>query len=341
MMKNLRAVITPGLDLEKAIAISEFDAPQPKADEVIVRMRACSLNYRDLIISEGGYPGINAGESIVPLSDGSGEVIQVGSNVTKWKVGDRVISSFFQDWIDGPFLAAHMKTALGGGIDGVLCTLRAFPEHGLARLSDKLTWEEGATLPCAALTAWHALFEKSSLDPSQTVLTLGTGGVSTFALQFAKKSGAKVIATSSSIHKLKRLEQMGADEIINYQENPDWDQIVLKKTQGKGVDHVIEVGGAGTMPRSMAALKNGGRLSLIGRLTGIEDRIDPRPIMGKGLSVQGIYVGSVAMLERMSSAIEQNSIEPIIDKVFPIQEAAAAYKHLRGASHFGKIVITL
>ena len=335
------AQLVPGTSLVEALRIERVDAPVPGKGDVLVRMRAASLNYRDLIVVQGAYAGIREGKRLIPLSDGAGEIVETGAGVTRWQKGDRVVSSFFQDWLDGRFLPAHMQSALGGGIDGVLAEYRVFPETGLARLPAHLSYEQGATLPCAALTAWHALFEKSPLLPGETVLVLGTGGVSVFALQFAHLAGAKVIATSSSDAKLARMEQLGASGLVNYRTRPDWDQAVLDLTDGVGVDHVIEVGGGGTFPRSLTASRTGGRISLIGRLTGIEDRVDPRPIMAKGLTVQGIYVGSVAMLERMTRAIDANGMEPVIDRSFAMENAGEAYAYLESGQHFGKVVIQI
>jgi NADPH:quinone reductase-like Zn-dependent oxidoreductase len=340
--RTMKAVsLTPGAPLATALKVKRLDTPTPGAGEVLVRMRAASLNFRDLIVAQGAYAGLEQGKALIPLSDGAGEVVATGSGVTRWQAGDRVMASFFQGWRDGRFLPAHMKSALGGGIDGVLAEYRVFAETGLVRLPAHLSYEQGATLPCAALTAWHALFEKAPLLPGETVLVLGSGGVSVFALAFARAAGARVIATSSSEDKLARLEQLGADGLVNYRSRPDWDQAVLELTAGDGVDHVIEVGGAGTLTRSMAAARTGGRISLIGRLTGIEDRIEPRPIMARGLTVQGIYVGSAAMLERMAKAIESNAMTPLIDCTFGIDDSADAYAHLASGRHFGKVVIRI
>lgn len=330
-----------GKSAAQRLSIQDHETPAPGTGEVLVRMRAASLNFRDLIVAQGAYAGTPQGSGLIPLSDGAGEVVATGGDVTRWQKGDRVVSSFFQDWLDGRFLAAHMQSALGGAIDGVLAEYRLFPETGLCRMPSHFSFEQGATLPCAALTAWHALFEKSPLLPGDTVLVLGTGGVSVFALQFSRIAGVKVIATSSSDKKLARMEQLGAFGLVNYRAQPDWEKAVLDLTGEAGVDHVIEVGGGGTLARSMTAARTGGRISLIGRLTGIEDRVDPRPIMAKGLTVQGIYVGSVAMLERMSRAIEASRMEPIIDRTFAIEDIAEAYAYLESGKHCGKVVVQI
>ncbi len=335
------AQVIPGKSGKEALSIEEIAKPVAGRGEVLVRMHAASLNFRDLIVAQGMYAGTQDNARLIPLSDGAGEVIETGEGVSRWHTGDRVVSSFFQGWIDGGFLPAHMPTALGGGLDGVLAEYRVFSETGLARMPARLSFEQGSTLPCAALTAWHALFEKTTLRPGETILVLGSGGVSLFALQFARLAGAQVIATSSSDDKLARLKTMGASGLVNYKTHPDWEEPVLDLTGGTGVDHVIEVGGGGTFERSLAAARTGGRVSLIGRLTGIGDRIDPRPIMAKGLTVQGIYVGSLAMLERMNSAVESSGLEPVIDRVFPLAETADAYEYLASGKHFGKVVIRI
>ncbi len=338
-MKAIR--ILPGRPLPEALSNEDVDTPVPGHGQVLVRMRAASLNFRDLIVAQGTYPGTDPETGLIPLSDGAGEIVATGSGVTRWREGDRVVANFFQNWLDGRFQPAHMQSALGGGINGVLAEYKVFAQTGIARMPAHLSFEQAATLPCAALTAWHALFERATLLPGETVLVLGTGGVSVFALQFARLAGANVIATSSSDDKLGQVKKLGATGLINYRSRPDWDQAVLELTDGVGVDHVIEVGGAGTFPRSLSAARTGGRISLIGRLTGIENRVDPRPIMAKGLTVYGIYVGSVAMLERMIRGIDASGIEPIIDHSFTIEEASDAYAHLESGKHFGKIVIRI
>jgi len=338
-MKTIQ--LHPGKPLQKALELRETDTPVPGDGQVLVRMHAASLNFRDLIVAQGAYPGTSKERGLIPLSDGAGEVVAIGNDVTRWQPGDRVVASFFQDWLDGRFQPAHMQSALGGGVDGVLAEYRLFAQTGLARIPAHLSFEQAATLPCAALTAWHALFERAALLPGETVLVLGTGGVSMFALQLAQLAGAKVIATSSSDDKLKRVAELGATGLVNYRKQPEWDKAVLDLTNGHGVDQVIEVGGAGTFPRSLAAARTGGRVSLIGRLTGIEDRIDPRPIMAKGLTVYGIYVGSVAMLERMMRGIEASGLVPIIDRRFTIEQTSDAYVYLESGKHFGKVVISI
>jgi NADPH:quinone reductase-like Zn-dependent oxidoreductase len=301
-------------------------------------MRAASLNYRDLVVIAGQYdrapqPGR------VPLSDGAGEVVAIGSAVRKFKVGDRVAGCFFQGWPSGCFNASMHRTALGGAIDGILAEQVTFREEGLVHLPLDYSFEEGATLPCAAVTAWQALIEKGGLAPGETVLLLGTGGVSIFALQLAKAAGAKVIITSSSNEKLQRARKLGADEVINYRVEKDWGKIAAKLSGNDGVDHVVEVGGAGTLAHSIRACRFGGKIELIGILAGREAAAEVFPIVTKGAAIFGIYVGSREMFENLIRALEQTGIKPVIDKVFPFESAREAYKYMKSGSHFGKIVI--
>ncbi|MBL8672779.1 MAG: NAD(P)-dependent alcohol dehydrogenase [Alphaproteobacteria bacterium] len=318
------------------------ERPEPACGpgEVLLRVRAASLNFRDLNLVEGRR-GPARPDGFVPCSDGAGEVVAVGAGVRRLKPGDRAVACFFQGWADGDIRAETMQTALGGALDGILAERVALAADALLPLPPGLSFEEGATLPCAAVTAWHALVEKGGLAPGQTIVLLGTGGVSIFALQFAKAAGARVILTSSSEEKLAAARRLGADATINYKATPDWDQQVLALTGGVGADHVVEVGGAGTLPRSLQAVRFGGRVSLIGVLTGAQPLADPYPILRKSIVVQGIYVGSRAMQERMHRAIVQAGIKPVIDRVFPFEEAPAAYRYMKAAGHFGKIVIRM
>jgi NADPH:quinone reductase-like Zn-dependent oxidoreductase len=329
----------PKLGLEN-LALVERPMPRPSAREVVVKLHAVSLNYRDLLFAWGLYnphPRLPA----VPCSDGAGEVTDVGTEVTRWKVGDRVCPSFMQGWIDGPVTPAKPRTALGGGdLDGVLREYGAFHEDGLVPVPQHLSYEEAATLPCAALTAWHALVHFGKIKAGDTILTLGTGGVSVFAIQFAKLHGARVIATSSSDEKLARVRKLGADETINYTTTPEWEKEVLRLTEGAGVDHVVEVGGAGTLPRSINATRMGGLVSVIGVLSQ-GPGLDPMKILMKSLQVHGIFVGSRRMFEEMNRAISLGHLKPLIDKVFDFDQARAALEHLRSGAHFGKVVIRI
>jgi NADPH:quinone reductase-like Zn-dependent oxidoreductase len=275
----------------------------------------------------------------VPFSDGAGEIAAVGSNVTRWKVGDRVCPIFIQGWIEGePSMQKNRATLGAGAMDGVLREYGAFNENGLVRIPEYLSFEEAATLPCAAVTAWDALVCSGKLKAGETVLTLGTGGVSIFALQFAKLHGAKVIITSSSDQKLARARELGADETINYKNVPDWDKEVLRLMNRVGVDHVIEVGGTGTLSKSLNSARVGGHVALIGVLT-TEGDFNPLSVLMKGVRLQGIFVGSRQMFEDMNRAIEANRMKPVIDKVFSFDEVDEALKYMESGSHFGKIVI--
>lgn len=314
--------------------------PIPAAGQALVHIRACSLNYRDLMVIKGLYnPKMPLPR--VPFSDACGVVEAVGQGVTRVKVGDRVMPIFMQTWIDGPLTDEKSLSALGGAIDGVLAEHAAFDAEGLVHVPAHLSDEEAACLPCAAVTAWNALIVQGKLRAGDVVLVQGTGGVSLFALQFAKAHGARVIATSGSDAKLKRARELGADEGINYKTTPDWDKAVLDLTGGAGVDHVVEVGGAGTLERSLRAVRAGGQVSLIGVLTGLTQDLNIAPILMKQIRIQGIYVGSRAMFERMNRAITINRIVPVVDKVFEFGKAADALGHMESAGHFGKIVVRL
>ena len=316
----------------------ERDEPQAAAREVIVRFHAASLNYRDLMFVKGTY-NPKAKLPAVPFSDGAGEVVATGGEVTRWKIGDRVCPIFTQGWIEGAPTLQKNRTALGAGDrEGVLREYGAFDENGLVKIPESLSYEEAATLPCAAVTAWNALVRSGNLQAGETVLTLGTGGVSVFALQFAKMHGARVVATSSSDEKLERAKELGASLLINYRSKPDWDKEVLSLTNKTGVDHVIEVGGAGTLGKSLNSVRVGGHVALIGVLAGGGD-FDPRGILMKSIRLQGIYVGSREMFEELNRAIEANGIKPVIGKTFAFAEAREALRYMESGSHFGKIVI--
>lgn len=320
------------------LALVDRDKPQPGANEVIVKFHAASLNYRDLMFVKGVY-NPKAKLPAVPFSDGAGEVTVAGDHVTRWKVGDRVCPIFTQGWIEGePSMQKNRATLGAGAMDGVLREYGAFDENGLVRIPEHLSFEEAATLPCAAVTAWDALVESGHLKAGQTVLALGTGGVSIFALQFAKMHGARVIITSSSDEKLERAKGMGADETINYKSAQDWDKEVLNRTNKIGVDHVIEVGGSGTLSKSLNSVCVGGHVALIGVLASGGD-FNPLSVLMKSVRLQGILVGSRRMFEEMNSAIEAGKLKPVIDKTFAFEEAREALKYMESGSHFGKIVI--
>ena len=321
------------------LALVERDEPRPGPADVLVRFHAASLNYRDLMVVSGTYnPRMKL--PAVPLSDGAGEVAEIGAGVTKWKVGDRVMPIFAQRWFDGDTTEEKRRTSLGAGAqwDGVLREFAAFDQDGLVRVPDHLSYEEAATLPCAALTAWHALAVSGDLKAGQTVLTLGTGGVSIFALQLAKLFGARVIATTGSDDKVAKLRDLGADEIINYKTREDWETAVLELTGKKGVDHVVEVGGSGTLAKSLNAVRLGGHVAMIGALSGPGD-FNPVTVFMKAVRLQGIFVGSKTMFEDLLRAIDSNKLEPVIDKVFEFDEAREAMHYMQSGAHFGKVVI--
>ena len=334
-MKAYQIQTAAGIDGLKLVDLPE---PKPGAGQIVVRVRATSLNYRDTAVVSGMYPGQKL--PVIPLSDGAGEVVAVGTGVARVQVGDRVAGIFFQDWISGKLTREKIKSALGGAIDGMLAEYVVLSQDGVVLLPAHFSYEEGATLPCAAVTAWQALVHRGGLFAGETVLLLGTGGVSIFALQFAKILGAKVIITSSSDEKLARATQMGADETINYKTFPNWEETVYELTQQQGVDQVIEVGGAGTLEKSLKSASVGGRISLIGVLGGAGE-VNHVNILQKSIDVQGIYVGSREMFEAMNRAISLHRIKPVVDRVFPLTAAPDAYRYLQSGSHFGKVVIQL
>jgi NADPH:quinone reductase-like Zn-dependent oxidoreductase len=334
-MKAYQIQTATGIDGLKWVDLPE---PKPSAGQVLVKVHATSLNYRDTAVVNGMYPGQML--SVIPLSDGAGEVVAIGEGVTRVQVGDRVAGIFFQDWISGKLTREKIKSALGGAINGMLAEYVVLSQDGVVLLPEHLSYEEGATLPCAAVTAWQALVHRGGLIAGETVLLLGTGGVSIFALQFAKILGAKVIITSSSDEKLAQAKQLGADETINYKTFPNWEEKVYELTQQQGVDQVIEVGGAGTLEKSLRSAAVGGRISLIGVLAGAGE-VNHTQILMKCIDVQGIYVGSREMFEAMNRAINFHCIKPVIDRVFPFDEALEAYRCLQSGSHFGKVVIQL
>jgi NADPH:quinone reductase-like Zn-dependent oxidoreductase len=323
------------------IALTSVEVAEPGPHEVLVSLHAASLNYRDLMVILGLYnPKMELPRTLG--SDAAGIVTAVGSAVTHFKTGDRVATLFFQDWLDGPFTPTTGKSGLGGPIDGAFTTTRLFSEHGLIHIPGHLTDDEAATLPCAALTAWNALVEKGNLHAGQTVLVLGTGGVSLFALQIAKLHGARVIVTSSSDEKLQRASALGADETINYRTTPAWDKAVKDLTNGLGADHVVEVGGSNTLALSASAAAFNAHIYIIGVLSGTDGPgLEPRQALVKSLNIHGVYVGSRAMFARMNAAFTIGKTKPVIDRVFPLTAAREAFEHMQNGSHFGKIILSL
>jgi len=321
------------------LSVSELEQPSPGESEVLVRLHAASLNYRDLMMVEGTYnPKLKL--PLIPFSDGAGEVIAVDDAVTRWKPGDRVCPIFMQGWIDGELDHKKSKTTLGGDLNGCLREFGVFREDGLVSIPEHLSYEEASCLPCAGVTAWNALMVSGGLKKGESVLVQGTGGVSLFALQFSKLAGAHVIATSSSDEKLAKAKELGADETINYREHEDWDSVVLELTNKRGVDHVVEVGGPGTMQRSMRAAKMQGHIAVIGVVAGSGD-FSNVPIFMKALRLIGVFVGSREMFEEMNTAIEQTRIRPVVDRVFDFGSVSDALNYMRSAKHFGKIVVSI
>lgn len=330
--------IRDGFGIDR-LTLAERPEPRPGAGQVLVRVKAVSVNYRDLLVVKGLYnPRLPL--PLVPFSDGAGEVMAVGPGVSRVKARDRVAGIFMQGWQAGELTEAKAETALGGAIDGMLAEYVLLHEEGVVQIPEHLSFEEGATLPCAAVTAWHAVIEEG-VKPGDTVLTIGTGGVSLFALQFARMAGARLIATSRSDEKLERALRLGASDGINTTAVPDWDRRVWELTGRSGADLVVEVGGAGTLPKSLRSVRYGGRISLIGVLTGATGEVNPLPAVMKGVRVQGILVGSREMFERMNRAITLHRLQPVIDRVFPFAETPEALRYLESGAHFGKVVITL
>lgn len=322
-----------------ALQLVERERLRLAAHDVRVRVDAVSLNYRDLSIARSMARRPVHGPRVIAASDGAGAVAEVGDAVTRFRVGDRVAAIFFPDWQAGPLEAAYHTKALGGTVDGMLAEEAVVHEDALVAVPQHLSIEEAATLPCAGVTAWHALFESAHVGPGSTVLVQGTGGVSVFGLQLAKAAGARVIVTSKSEAKRARALAMGADHAIDYASTPNWGEAALAWTNGAGVDVVVEVGGPGTFDQSVAALRSGGTMSLLGVLTGLKGEVNTYGIFHKGLHVQGIYVGSRAMFEALNRALTATAVRPIVDRVFPFAEARKAYDHLASGTHFGKVVI--
>jgi NADPH:quinone reductase-like Zn-dependent oxidoreductase len=320
------------------LIIEDRADPKPGRGEILVRVRASSLNYHDFAVVMGAIP---TPDGRIPMSDGAGEVVAVGEGTSKFKVGDKVLSLFFPGWHSGTPLISGFGGVPGDGADGFGAELVAAPETAFSRMPEGYSFEEAATLPCAALTAWRALMVEARIKPGDWVLTQGTGGVSIFALQFAKAAGARVIATSSSDEKLKRLKALGADHLINYKDTPAWGKKAKELTGGRGVDEVVEIGGPGTLAQSIAASRMGGHISLIGVLTGVSGEVPTAALFSMNITLAGITVGSAMMQEDMISAIEANGIKPVLDQTFPLAKIADAFAHQASQKHFGKIIVSI
>jgi NADPH:quinone reductase-like Zn-dependent oxidoreductase len=321
-----------------ALVIVDPPVPKPLYRQVLVKVAACSLNFRDLSIVRGRYH-MQARDNVIPLSDGAGEVVETGPGVLRVKAGDKVAGSFFQRWPGGEPGPHAAASALGGPIDGMLAEYAVLEEDGVVKLPEHLSFEEGATLPCAGVTAWSAIMHHGKLIAGQSVLLQGTGGVSIFGLQLARMMGITAVITSSSDEKLARAKALGAAYGINYKTTPEWDKAARAFTGGRGVDQVLEVGGAGTLVRSFGAIGVGGKISIIGGLSGGASEFNAGLIFSRRANVQGIAVGSMQMFEAMNGAIAANRMQPVIDRVFGFEEAQAAFRHMEAGAHFGKIVV--
>lgn len=335
-MKVIEIQKATGID---GLALATRPAPaEPGPKQVLIKMRAAALNFRDLLIVNGVYnPALRVPH--VPLSDGVGDVVAVGEQVTRVKAGDRVAGTFSQNWLSGELTPEKARPTLGGDVDGVLAEYVVLHEDGLVHVPAHLTDEEAATLPCSAVTAWNALTAEGHVKAGDTVLVQGTGDVSLAAIQFAHLLGTRVIVTSSSDEKILRARKLGAAEGINYRRTPDWDEEALRLTEGAGVDYVVEVGGAGTLPKSLRAVRMGGQISLIGILAGVSAEIPILPILFKKIRVQGVMVGSRETFESMNRAIALHKLKPVVARVFPFEEAKEAFRYKQTGSDVGKVVI--
>jgi NADPH:quinone reductase-like Zn-dependent oxidoreductase len=319
------------------LQLAEKPVPQPGPKEVLIKIHAVSLNYRDLLVTLGKYnPKMHLPR--IPASDGAGEVVATGENVTHIKTGDRVASIFMQNWLDGPPTPARHRGALGGDLDGMLAEYVVLPENGIVPIPEHLSWEEAATLPCAGVTAWNAIVHAGNVKAGDTVVIQGTGGVSIFALQFAKLLGARVLGTSSSDEKLIRAKKLGLDAGVNYKQNPEWAKWVYEETNNEGADLIVEVGGAGTFLQSLQAVRVGGTVAQIGVLSQSSEPLQITPILHKQIHVQGIYVGSRRHFEEMNSFIASAKLQPVFESR-PWTDAREALREMESATHFGKLVL--
>ncbi len=335
-MKSYHINSGKGLD---GLTLKEHNEPKPGPREVLVRVRAVSLNFRERLIMQGIYP-LPVKPDVIAVSDGAGEVVAIGEGVTRAKVGDRVVAAIFPRWIDGPF-GWEYSAQIGGSLDGMLTEFAVLSEEAVVAIPEHLSFEEAATLPCAAVTAWNALTGGRPLRAGESVLTLGSGGVSLFALQFAKLFGARVITTTSSGEKAMRLKSLGADDVINYRTTPDWHDEVRRLTGGRGVDHIVEVGGRGTLEKSFKSIASGGEIGWVGRLADGAPTIDLNVVFNSLAVLRIIAVGSRAQLIAMIRAIAVNRMKPVIDRIFPFDDARAAFSYYQKGQYFGKVVIKI
>lgn len=338
-MKAMVLQTATGVD---ALKLTELPQPEVGTDDVLVRMRASSLNWRDTLIFKGGYRKQQKMENLIPLTDGAGEVVEVGSEVKGWKPGDRVTANFCPNWIGGEPDKQAVQSPAGKTEDGMLCEFRKFKSHELVSTPEHMSHLEAATLPCAGLTAWNALVTLDQIKPGDLVLTQGTGGVSLFALQFAKMAGADVIVTSSSDEKLERAKGLGADHVVNYNTTPEWGKTALEISDGRGVDHVVELGGTQTLKQSLMSVRPGGTVSMIGVLSGATfgDILLPF-VVSRQVRLQGVTVGSRQGLEAMGRAMTSHGIKPVVDSSYGMEETAAAMDYLASGKHFGKVCIEI
>lgn len=320
------------------LKLVEEEHSEPKAGELLVRIRASSLNFHDDMVVLGKIP---CADGRVPMTDGAGEVVAVGENVTEFKIGDHVVGTFWPYWLGGEMTPATRRDIPGDSIDGYAREFVCVPAHAFTKAPEGYTHVEAATLPCAGVTAWRGLVVCGQMKPGDTVLILGTGGVSLFALQFAKAAGARVIATSSSDEKLEKVKHLGADAVINYKAVPEWGRKAKDLTDGRGVDHVIEVGGPGTLMQSITACRTGGHIALIGVLTGFSGEVSTAALLSNQIRISGISVGSRADQEDMIRAITANSLKPVVDRRFSLQEIVGAFKYYESQKHFGKVCLEL
>lgn len=333
----MRAWCIPSFGIEN-LELRDLPDPQPRRGEVLIRIHAVSLNYRDLMVTQGKYnPKMHLPR--IPCSDGAGEVIAVGEGVKRVKTGDRVAGIFMQNWIDGEPDAAKTRGALGGDIDGMIAEQIVLSEDGVVKIPEHLSWEQAATLPCAGVTAWNALVHAGKIKAGDTVVIQGTGGVSIFALQFAKLLGARVLGSSSSDEKLERAKKLGLDAGINYRQQPDWDKWVMEQTGGRGADLVVEVGGAATFNRSLRSVRIGGGVAQIGVLSHETNPLEVPLLLHKQVHLRGIYVGSRSHFDEMNAALALHKLQPIVDEVFTLERFSEALHRMEAASHFGKLVV--